>query len=109
MFVEAPKVGQCWICRSSANQSREHKIKASDLRRLFGREELFIGQSDIDRPQGKIAQGVNSTHLKFENPICAKCNSSTTQESDRAYDRLIEEIEQGGTQVEEIYQIFSDP
>lgn len=57
---------------------------------------------------GKVAQGLNSKYLKFENPICERCNSFVTQESDRAYDQLIEQLERGGSNSEEFYRIFSD-
>jgi hypothetical protein len=109
LFVHVPSRGKCWICGSPAKPSREHKFKASDIRRHFGKGDLYVGSSDDGYPSGKIAQGVDSTHLKFENPICERCNSSVTQESDSAYDRFIAQMEYDGPDVKEIYRIFSDP
>ena len=109
LFVYRAPDGICWICRLRATPSREHKFKASDLRRQFGATEMAIGSSDGSSSKFKFAQGVNSTHLKFANPICERCNSAVMQESDLAYDQFVAQIEAGGSEVEEIYRVFAEP
>lgn len=107
IFIQSPIEGICWICRIAPVSSREHKIKASDLRRHFGRSGLYVSVSGDENSKGKYAQGVNSSHLKFGSTICEQCNSDITQESDQSYDRFIRQIEDSDFYAEEIYKIFS--
>src|SRR5579863_3442837 len=109
LFVRTPSKGRCWICGSPTAFSREHKIKATDLRRHFGKGELRVGSIDDGFSSGRIAQGIKSDHLKFNNPICEQCNSSVTQESDRAYDNFISQLENGDVDADSVYRIFSSP
>ncbi|HEY1983349.1 MAG TPA: hypothetical protein VGH13_24975 [Xanthobacteraceae bacterium] len=51
---------------------------------------------------------MNSDRLKFKNSICERCNSSVTQDSDRAYDQFILQMERSSADAEEFYQVFSD-
>ncbi len=92
LFVFQPPPGVCWICRRFAKGSREHKIKATDIRRNFKGEVMHISNSD-GSSGFRIAQGQNSRHLKYDSSICEKCNNAVTQESDNAYDELISMIE----------------
>jgi len=92
-----------------AKPSREHKFKASDLRRHFGEDEMYVGSTSDNPRRGKIAQGVDSKHLKFTNPICERCNSHVTQESDRAYDEFVAQIERRGSTQEAAYEVLADP
>ena len=82
----------CWICAQGGVMSREHKFKASDLRRHFGKAGMVVGRTGRD---GKLrsAQGIRSKRLMFESPICHRCNSVVTQAADRAYDRFIARLE----------------
>lgn len=109
LSVHSPPKGVCWICGSRSNPSREHKFKASDLRRHFGEGELRIRAFDDDRAIVKKAQGLGSKYLKFESSICEKCNSSVTQESDRAYDQFITQLELDDANAQEWFRVFSDP
>ena len=101
--------GTCWICGSSDRPSREHKFKASDLRRHFGRQEMIVHRHGDDISVARLAQGLKSSHLKFSSTICENCNSSVTQESDRAYEALISYIETCGAEDDAIAKAFSDP
>ena len=67
----------------------EHKIKASALRKQFGRADLLIGVSGSSERM-KAAQSTNSKHLKFAASLCEDCNSSRTQEADQEFDRFHE-------------------
>ena len=77
----------CWICGSNTDLTREHKVKASDLKRHFPNQQMVVVQAER-RP--KFAQGPSSASLKFEAKICNLCNSSRTQKADVAYDQFIE-------------------
>lgn len=101
--------GTCWICGSNTALTREHKFKASDLRRHFGIGTLIVRSGGDDTSQWRTAQGVKSRHLKYESTICEACNSFVTQESDHAYDELITEIERTGPNEIEIAKVFSSP
>lgn len=79
---------KCCLCGSSnAKLTGEHKIKASLLRKQFGKADLLVGVSGSPEKM-KAAQSTNSKHLKFEVSLCEDCNSSRTQEPDREFDRF---------------------
>lgn len=79
----------CWICGADGD-SREHLIKASDLRGVFGRNvtqkaPLYIHTSERkNRPVG----GIKSDLLKFSTRICRSCNNQRTQPHDRAWEQF---------------------
>ena len=85
----------CWICNIYAN-SREHKIKRSDLVRIFGDGSDFReAELNYRKHDGSIVvlQGPNSKHLKFDKVLCEKCNNERTQSFDIAYDSFIEYVD----------------
>ncbi len=66
---------KCWICGSDAD-SREHLIKASDLKAVFG----VITQKKPIYTHTKLQKnqpigGSTSDKLKYGARICARCNS----------------------------------
>ena len=78
----------CWICGAPAD-SREHRVKRSDLARVFtgnisqknplhvrsGAKKALIGSLKADR-------------LKFPPDICQYCNTTRTQDNDKAWEKL---------------------
>jgi hypothetical protein len=79
---------KCWICGREGN-TREHLIKASDLRSCFGdisqRNPIYFNTSDNKNiPVGSL----KSKRLKFDVFICNPCNSALTQPNDRAWESL---------------------
>lgn len=78
----------CWICGSKAD-SREHRIKASDLRKVFGKVDqarpLYTRENGVSR---KTMQSVKSTYAKFPPSICHICNTTRTKPYDMAWDTL---------------------
>lgn len=78
----------CWICGEPAD-SGEHRIKASDLKLVFGhvsqKEPLFLHNA-IQR--NRPIRGIRSDTLKSDALICADCNNRRTQPHDRAWQRL---------------------
>jgi hypothetical protein len=81
--------GTCWWCGAPAN-SREHRHKASDLRREFAKGEYGAGEVIVRRGEETIpVRGPNSRKVKFGDVFCARCNNERSQPFDLAYDRLV--------------------
>jgi hypothetical protein len=82
--------GTCWWCGSPAN-SKEHRHKASDLRREFAKAEYEMGEVIVKR-EGEALEvpGPKSKKVKFGDVFCARCNNERSQPYDRAYDRFVE-------------------
>jgi hypothetical protein len=88
-------MNKCWICNEDTD-SGEHKIKRTDLVRVFGEDEPFrsAGLRYLKHDGSKaVLQGPNSKHVKFKRVLCSKCNNETTQPFDRAYDAFIQYVE----------------
>ena len=78
--------GSCWMCGERAD-SREHKIKKSDLVRRYGRQPF--------RKIGGVLHFINGTHQEVQGPtakiltydpvICSRCNNADSQPWDKAY------------------------
>jgi hypothetical protein len=83
---------KCWICNNPAD-TREHVIKQSDIRRLFGRGPYPKGKrlkrTDQNRSK-KLIQSEDSIHIKYQKNLCKECNSSRSQPWDEAYDKFME-------------------
>jgi uncharacterized CHY-type Zn-finger protein len=79
---------KCWICGDEAN-TREHQIKASDLKSVFGH---ITNKSPLHFHTNKVRnhyiQGIKSDKLKYKTLICAHCNNELTQPNDKAWERL---------------------
>src|SRR5690554_1718370 len=77
----------CWICGNEAD-TREHRVKASDLRTVFGevtqQSPLF---TNLDG-RVRILQSVKSDFAKFVSKICHNCNTTRTQKYDEAWSEL---------------------
>ena len=89
----------CWICREPGASSKEHKVKASDIKRRFRGVGMVVA---AEGEPGRSAQGPGSKHLKFRVPICHACNTTRTQSADRAYDRVVGALEQANIEQSEI-------
>jgi hypothetical protein len=84
-------VPTCWMCSGNATTS-EHRLKKSDLRRLYG-DGPFPGDQRLHHWRGDSCtrvSGANSKVVKYEKNICLACNSKRSQPYDLAYDRLID-------------------
>lgn len=87
--MSLPANGSCWWCGGDAD-SREHKLKRSDLVREFG-SPPFNDERTLVRISAGVrseARGPNSQLFKFEKTLCARCNNERSQPIDRAWDRL---------------------
>jgi hypothetical protein len=78
----------CWICGQSAD-SGEHRVKASDLRLVFGhvsqRHPLFMHNA---MQRNRPIKGIKSDVLKSDALICRECNNHRTQPYDNAWQQL---------------------
>ncbi|MEU0389998.1 hypothetical protein [Streptomyces chartreusis] len=78
-----PPSGLCWWCGAVAN-TREHKFKLSDLKRLSGNssEKLVWGDSET---LADVRSPRKSNLVKFVANLCANCNNARSQKFDFAY------------------------
>lgn len=103
---------KCWICDNIAD-SKEHRIKKSDLMRAFGRGPYQGNLLHVKFEQSKIIQGPNSDRLKYGKSLCQYCNSTFTQPFDRAYDTFIDYFFEHKAQILEdrlidFYEVYGD-
>jgi hypothetical protein len=88
------KSPSCWICGDKAD-TREHTIKQSDIRRLFGSgpygKQKKLVRTDEARNK-KIIQSKDSVYIKYQPSLCQYCNSTRSQPWDQAYDKFMEFI-----------------
>lgn len=77
----------CWWCRKAPADSREHKLKRSDLVRQFGTGPYPELLSERDG-RTRHVQGPNSNLAKFKRSMCARCNNERSQPFDLAYDKF---------------------
>jgi hypothetical protein len=85
-FVEL-KSDRCWWCGAPAD-SREHKLKRSDLVREYGKPP-YTGLRTLTRFGGdgrRDFRGPGSGLMKFSASLCARCNNQRSQPFDRAWD-----------------------
>lgn len=87
--------GTCWWCGRVAD-SREHRHKASLLRRMWGEEGVYLSQEG--RELYKVP-GVKSGAVKFSKILCQRCNNTRSQPFDNAYDVYAEYVQTNGARM----------
>lgn len=87
IFFEPYQEGRCCLCGSDDSLTGEHKIKASALRKIFGKDSMVIGNFD-GKSTPRLAQGPKSRAFHFSARVCFLCNSTRTQATDREFDRF---------------------
>ncbi|PFW99710.1 hypothetical protein CJ469_04981 [Nocardia farcinica] len=88
-----PRDGKCWWCRQRPANTSEHKFKASDLSRLMTDDGLIWGDDDGLTRTIRGKSGITRDRhgvVKFPKSLCDRCNNSTSQPFDLAYDRFAE-------------------
>lgn len=83
-----PLTSRCCLCGSTQALSGEHKIKASALRAVFGKQGMVIGRSGETY---RHAQSPNSKAFHFSARVCEACNNARTQPADLALDEFNEQ------------------
>ncbi len=81
--------GKCWWCGGTAN-SREHKLKRTDLTRMWGTDDHLVWISD--QRQVKVRSARKSPIVKFVANMCAPCNNTRSQPFDAAYDKFADYV-----------------
>lgn len=80
---------KCWICNLNEANSEEHKFKASDIKKNFGKTfeaSYFNGVlQDFTSYKDKI--------IKFPKVICIDCNNNKTRDADDAYNMFFESLD----------------
>ncbi len=80
----------CWICGAPDARTREHKIKRTDLKQVFG----DIGQANplgwVNAADGRLRTigSLKADILKMGIRMCNECNSARTQPHDLAWEKL---------------------
>jgi hypothetical protein len=84
------KEPRCWICGDIAS-SKEHRLKKADIVRAYGRGPYRGGSAPVHVREGKqfTIQGPDANTLNYKPSLCHKCNTTTTQRFDQAYDIII--------------------
>ena len=85
----------CWICGARAD-SREHRIKRSDLKSVVSKPPTQASPIYLSTPKRKNRRigGLNNNALKYEPSLCQYCNNTRTQPHDRAWERFSSSLRQ---------------
>lgn len=104
-----PPSGLCWWCGAVAN-TREHKFKLSDLKRLSANssEPLMWGDNET---LVNVRSLRKSDRVKFIANLCANCNNARSQSFDFAYEKFSDHVweKKGGlwrTRYVDMHQIY---
>lgn len=87
IFFEPYQEDCCCLCGSGDSLTGEHKIKASVLRKIFGKDAMVIGNFDGESVP-RLAQGPKSRAFHFSARMCSLCNGTRTQAADHEFDRF---------------------
>ncbi len=107
LFFEPYQADRCCLCGSQESLTGEHKVKASVLRKIFGKDAMVIGSFD-GTGSLRSAQGPKSRAFHFSARMCASCNGSNTQGPDHEFDRfhdLISEMLSQGLAPELVFSL----
>lgn len=106
------ETGKCWWCGAVAD-SREHRWKASDLVREYGKPP-YTSHRTLTRFSGDHRhdfRGPKSDLVKFTPSLCARCNDTRSQRFDSAWDDFVSfvaehEVETLRTQAIDLGAVF---
>lgn len=92
---------KCWVCGIAEGDTREHFIKKSDLKDIFGtptqsaphylnawRPSLKSGKKPTTVKRNEPIRTLRSDELTYDARLCAKCNNEVTQPHDLAWEKL---------------------
>jgi hypothetical protein len=94
----------CWICGKPAD-SREHKFKRTDVAQSSKTWAPEDQPYYLDGSGWRRIQGPNSQLVQFARVLCQKCNTTSTQPFDRAYERFAAWVNQKGANLMEATHI----
>jgi hypothetical protein len=86
-------VFSCWICGDHIEiMSKEHQVKASDLKQAFPRQITQKNPLYLHRYDGlnniPVASISKNKNLRSSAPMCCKCNNERTQIHDKSWSTL---------------------
>lgn len=92
---------KCWICGIEEASTREHFIKKSDLKDIFGtptqssphylnawRPRLENSEKPTKVKRNEPIRTLRSDELTYDAKLCAQCNNQVTQPHDLAWEKL---------------------
>ncbi|MCX5042466.1 hypothetical protein OG921_04670 [Aldersonia sp. NBC_00410] len=80
----------CWWCSAGAD-SREHRVKASQLRKMFETSDhLMLSGKEGEHPTR--LNGVKAKPMLFPKILCAKCNNARSKPFDEAFDAFVQKV-----------------
>lgn len=79
----------CWICNENKADSEEHRFKASDIKKRYGKKFDAFQISDSNFRQ---VQSYKEKSFKYQKIICTDCNNNKTRHADDAYDIFVHKI-----------------
>lgn len=84
---------KCWICGAAAD-SREHRIKRSDLKAVVGKPPTQANPIHIHTAvrRNRRIGSLNADALKYASSLCQSCNNTRTQPHDYAWQCLSESL-----------------
>lgn len=89
IFFRSPKDNRCCLCGDVGRAlTREHKLKASEIKREFSQMPVYIGHFDDGAASSREVRGPKAKALTYNVGICADCNNSRTQPADAAFTEL---------------------
>jgi hypothetical protein len=80
----------CWICNQEEGTTGEHRSKRSDIKAELNTTGSVYLHTETQR--NEKLQSINATKLKFQSPLCNRCNSQRTQPHDRAWEKLSQSL-----------------
>lgn len=108
VFFEAFQSDACCLCGGQGSLTGEHKIKASALRKVFGKDRMVIRSFD-GQSAPRSAQGPKSEAFHFSSRICVPCNGARTQAADREFDRFHELVSSRVSEGQDPASVFELP
>jgi hypothetical protein len=83
----------CWICKTNAADSGEHKTKRSDLLAVLGSPTQTVPHfyHDLHRRNTPVGS-LDAKILKSPVRICARCNNARTQPHDFAWEKMSDRL-----------------
>ena len=82
---------RCWWCGAVAD-SREHRVKASQLRKMFKTADHLVLSGAVGS-RGTRINGVGSKAVLFPKVLCATCNNASSKPFDEAYDHFVQKVQ----------------
>lgn len=107
-FFEPYQAEGCCLCGSGESLTGEHKIKASVLRKIFGKDAMVIGNFDGESIP-RSAQGPKSRAFHFSARMCSLCNGARTQAADHEFDRFHALVSSFFSEGRDPSSVFSSP